>query len=94
MTPPLWLKLTLTLKSLSHILLFATPWIVAYQAPPSIEFSRQESWSGLSFPSLGDLPYSGIKAGSPALRADTLSSEPTGKPPNSSKVERKQMSIN
>ena len=60
--------------------LFATPWTVAYQAPRSMEFSRQEYWSGLPFPSPGDLPNPGIKPGSPALQADTLQSEPPGKP--------------
>ena len=53
---------------------------VAYQAPPSMEFSRQEYWCGLPFPSLGDLPDPGIEPGSPALQADTLPSEPPGKP--------------
>ena len=43
-------------KSLSHVRLFATPLTVAYQAPPSMGFSRQEYWSGLPFPSPGDLP--------------------------------------
>ena len=43
-------------KSLSRVRLFATPWTVAYQAPQSMEFSRQEYWSGLPFPSPGDLP--------------------------------------
>ena len=63
----------------SHVLLFATPWAVAYQAPPSMEFSRQEYWSGLLFPSPGDLPDPGIKPRSPALQAeDTLPSEPPG----------------
>ena len=67
-------------KSLSHIRLFATPWTVAsYQAPSSMEFSRQEYWSGLPFPSPGDLPDPGIKPGSPALQADALPSEPPGK---------------
>ena len=60
--------------------LFATPWTVAYQAPPSMEFSRQEYWSGLPFPSPGDVPNPGIKPGSPALQAGTLPSEPPGKP--------------
>ena len=55
-----------------------TPWTVAYQAPPSMGFSRQECWSGLSFPSSGDLPNPGIEPGSPALQADTLPSEPPG----------------
>ena len=66
-------------KSLSHVRLFATPWTVAYQAPPSMGFSRQEYWSGLPFPSPGDLPDPGIKPRSPALQADTLPSEPSGK---------------
>ena len=53
---------------------------VAYQAPPSMGFSRQECWSGLPFPSPGDLPNPGIEPGSPALHADALPSEPPGKP--------------
>ena len=53
---------------------------VAHQAPLSMEFSKQEYWSGLSFPSSGDLPNPGINPGSPALQADTLPSEPPGKP--------------
>ena len=56
-----------------------TPWTVAHQAPPSTEFSRQEYWSGLPFPSPGDLPNSGTEPGSPALQADSLQSEPPGK---------------
>ena len=54
-----------------YVRLFATPWTVAYQAPQSMEFSRQESWSGLPFPSSGDLPNPGIEPGSPTLQADT-----------------------
>ena len=54
-------------KSLSRVLLFATPWTVAYQAPPSMVFSRQQCWSGLPFPSPGNLPDPGIEPGSPAL---------------------------
>ena len=57
-----------------------TPWTVAHQAPLSMEFSRQEYWSGLPFPSLGDLPNPGIKPGSFVLQADSLPSEPPGKP--------------
>ena len=53
-----------------------TPWTVAYQASPSMGFSRQEYWSGLPFPSPADLPDPGIKPGSPALQADALPSEP------------------
>ena len=67
-------------KSLSRVQLFATPWTVAYQPPPSMGFSRQECWSGLPFPSPGDLLNPGIEPGSPALQADTLPSEPPGKP--------------
>ena len=60
--------------------LFATPWTVAYQAPLSMGFSRQEYWSGLPFPSPGDLPNPGIEPWSPTLQADALTSEPPGKP--------------
>ena len=66
-------------KSLSRVQLFATPWTVAHQAPPSTGFSRQEYWSGLPFPSPGDLPDSGIEPRSPALQAEALTSEPPGK---------------
>ena len=61
--------------------LFATPWTVTYQAPPSMGFCRQECWSGLPFPSPRDLPDPGIEPRSPALQADALPSEPPGKPP-------------
>ena len=57
-----------------------TPWTVAYQAPLSIEFSRQEYWSGLPFPSPGDLPDLGIEPRSLALQADALPFEPRRKP--------------
>ena len=67
-------------KLLSYVWFFATPWTVAYQAPPFMGFSRQEYWSGLPFPSPGNLPDSGIKHSSPALQADALPSEPPGKP--------------
>ena len=67
-------------KSLSHVQLFAIPRTVTYQAPPSMGFPRQEYWSGLPFPSLGDLPKPGIKPGSLALQIDTLPYEPPGKP--------------
>ena len=63
-------------KSLSHVQLFATPWTVAFQASPSMGFPRQEYWSGLPFPSPGDLPNPGIEPRSPALEADALTSEP------------------
>ena len=67
-------------RSLLHVQLFATPWTVACQTPLSMGFSRQEHWSGLPFPSLGDLPNTGIKQGSPALQVDSLPSEPPEKP--------------
>ena len=66
-------------KSLSRVRLFATPWTVTYQAPQPTEFSRQEYWSGLPFPSPEDLPDPGIEPGSPTLQADALASEPPGK---------------
>ena len=66
-------------KSLSRVRLFVTPWTVTYQAPPSMGVSRQKCWSGLPFPSLGDLLDPGIEPGSPALQADALPSEPPGK---------------
>ena len=56
------------------------PWTVALQAPLSMEFSRQEGWSGLLFPSPGDLPDPGIEPRASALQADSLPSEPLGKP--------------
>ena len=71
-------KWKLKVKSLSPVWLFATPWTAAYQAPPSMGFSRQEYWSGLPLPSPGDLPDPGIEPGSPALQADALTSEPPG----------------
>ena len=67
------------MKSLGRVQLFATPLTVAYQAPPFMEFSRQECWSGLPFPSPGELPDPGIEPGSPALQAAALLSEPPGK---------------
>ena len=63
-------------RKLSRVRLLATPWSVAHQASLSMGFSRQEYWSGLSFPSPGDLPDPGIEPRSPALRADALTSEP------------------
>ena len=68
------------MKSLSGVRLFATPWTVAHQAPPSMEFSKQEYWSGLPFASPRDLPGPEIKPGSPALQVDALPSEPPEKP--------------
>ena len=87
-TPTLsWLKkprapslLKVKVKSLNRVRFLQPPWTIAYQAPPSMEFSRQEYWSGLPFPSPGDLPDPGIEPESPALQADALLSEPPGNP--------------
>ena len=69
--------------SLSRVQLSATSWTAACQAPLSMEFSRQEYWSGLPFPSPGDLPNPEIKSESPALAGRFFSTEPPGKPPSS-----------
>ena len=72
--PILWppdVKERKKVKSLSHVRLFVTSWTEAYQAPPSMEFSKQEYWSGLPFPSPGDLPSPGIELQSPAFQADS-----------------------
>ena len=60
----------------SHVQLFATPWTAAHQASLSMGFSRQEYWSGLLFPSPGNMPNLGIEPGSPTLQADSSLSEP------------------
>ena len=67
------------MKSLSRVRL-CDPRTVAHQAPPSMGFSRQEYWSGLPFPSPGDLPDPGIQPRFPALQTDSSPSEPPGKP--------------
>ena len=59
---------------------FVTSWTVARQAPLSMEFSRQEYWSGLAFPSPGDLPHPGIEPKSLALAGGFFPTEPTGSP--------------
>ena len=91
-----WLK-TLTLQvitlgvwgsishcaKLRHVRLFATPWTVARQVPPSREFSRQEYWRGLPFPTPGDLPNPGIapmSPASPALKGRLFTTKPRGYP--------------
>ena len=66
-TYPHPIPLKMKVKLLSHVQLFVTPWTVAYQASPSMGFSRQESWSGVPFPSPGDLPIPGIEPRSPTL---------------------------
>ena len=68
------------LRCFSHVQLFSTPWTVAFQALMSMGFSRQEYWSELPFPSPGDLPHPGFEPGSRALQADSLPTEPPGKP--------------
>ena len=83
-------------KSLSRFQLFATPWTAAHQAPPSMGFSRQEYWSGVPFPSPGDLPNPGIKPRSPAFQADAFTSELPGKPDSvykSENITEKKLSI-
>ena len=65
---------------LSRVWLFVIPWTVAHQDPPSMEFSKQEYWSGLPFPSLGDLPDPGIKSASPALAGGFFTTETPEKP--------------
>ena len=72
-------KVKVKVKSLSHVWLFETPLTVAHQAPLSMGFSRQEHWSGLPFPSPGDLPDPGIEPGYHTLQADALPSETPGK---------------
>jgi len=69
-------------ESISHSVVSnsVTPWTVAHQALLSMGFSRQEYWSGLPFPSKGDLPNAGIKPRSLPLQGDSLLSEPPGKP--------------
>ena len=58
--------------------LFVAPWAIAHKAPLSMEFCSQEYWSGLPFPSPGDLPHPGTEPGSSMLQADSLLSEPPG----------------
>ena len=74
------------MKSLSRVRLFATPWTVVHQAPPSMGFSRQEYWSGLPFSPPRDLPNLEIESASPTLLADSSPSEPQGKPLNLNSV--------
>ena len=76
------LKVKVEVNLLSPVQLFETPWTVAHQVPPSMGFSRQEYWSGLPFPSPGDLPKPGMEPRSPALQAKALTSEPPKKPTN------------
>ena len=64
------MSFSVSVQLLGHVRLFVTPWTVAYQAPLSMEFPRQECWRVLTFPPPGDLPYPGIELASlvsPAL---------------------------
>ena len=65
---------------LGHVLLLMTPWTVACPVPLSMEFFRQEYWSGLPFPSPGDHPDPGIEPASPTLAGRFFTTEPPGKP--------------
>ena len=67
------------LGSFTGVWLFATLWTLPHQAPLSMGFFRQEYWSGLPFPSPGDLPDPGVEPWSPPFQADALTSEPPGK---------------
>ena len=75
-------------QSLSHIQLFATPWTVVNQAPLSMEFPRQEYWSGLPFPPPGDLLDPGIESASPELAAASLPLSHLGSPLSISEMSR------
>ena len=66
--PPRYEKVKVKVKPLSRVRLFATPWTVAYRAPPATEFSRQEYWSRLPFPSPGIFPTQGMNPGLPHCR--------------------------
>ena len=76
---------------LSHVQLFVTPGTVVCQAPLSMEFSGQEYYSGLPCPSAGDLPDPRIEPRSPALQADSLLSEPPGKPLYNHKIDKSNL---
>ena len=67
---------------LSCVWLFATPWTIAHQAPLSMEFSRQENWSGLPWRPPRDLPNPNIEPRPSSLQANSLLSDPSGKPKN------------
>ena len=72
MSPALLVSGILKVKLVSRVQLFVAPWTVAYEAIPFTEVSRQQYWTGVPFPSAGDLPNPGIEPRSPALRADTF----------------------
>ena len=74
------INLCVCVCTLSHVLLFAAPWTIAWQAPLSMEFPKQEYWSGLPFPPPGNLPDPGIKPMSPALAGRSLPLNHQGSP--------------
>ena len=76
---------------LSRVQLFMTPWTVAHQAPLCMEIFRQGYWSGLLFPSPGDLPNPGIEPGIPSLWADSLLSEPPLEAQSESEIESRSV---
>ena len=71
-TAKLWCKIPECSHSFSRVGFFSAPWTIAHETPLSMEFFRQEYWSGLPFPPPGDLPNPGIKPGFPVLQADSL----------------------
>ena len=86
--------LTACAQLLSHIRLFVTLWIVVHQAPLSMEFPRQEYWSGLPFTSPGDLPNSGIEPmslTSPALAGRFFTTSSTPRNPHSSQGNQQKL---
>ena len=90
--PPIGLYLPLEYGSglvAKSCLIVVTPWTTALRVPLSVEFSRQEYWSGLLFPFPGALPNPGIKPGCPALQADSLPTELQGKPEHKLSQEEK-----
>ena len=78
---------------MSCVWLFATAWTEAHKAPPTMEFSRQEFWSELPFPSAGDLPYPGTEPGSWVLQADSLPAETPGKIKEAKTIPQRKISI-
>ena len=74
-----WVFVFVVVQLLSHIQPLATPWIVVHKAPPYMGFYRKEYWSGLPFPSPGDLPGPGIESKSPALAGEFFTTDPPRK---------------
>ena len=76
-----WISSSIAVAVLSHVQLFVAPWTAGCQASLSLEFPRQEYWSGLPFPPPGDLPNPGVEPASSALAGRFFTAEPPGKPP-------------